>query len=520
MTDHSHNFPSSALATDLFPTGRINPNTTPNQLLSIGTTIRDRYQIKKVLGYGGMGVVYLVFDPLRNRNLAMKCLHDSNESHTQKQLAQELAVYEQLYSTHIVRTYDLDIDSASGQMFFTMEYIQGHSLAHYLTEAKHKGIFPPFSKERVYELFQQLTDALAQLHEKGIIHRDIKPNNIMLTDSGDIKLLDFGIAKVLHTETTTNSRLTGTLQYIPPEAFDGTKLTVAADIYALGMLLYQCITGASSLYGRLPAPSEWLAEKGHAQAFSKALDKVVLKAIDNFPHKRHKDMKAFQEALQNALQDNPTQTRIATQPTENSHFVDKSATFKSEQSSSLQSLRLFEKESQRLDLSDHQVEIDALIYLQQFPQLKSLMLQETGLSDNKLVYLASLPTLQTLHLSGNPFNGSGLRHLKSLRVLKSLALGEVTLEPKAWSAIAALPALEWLSLWGSNVDDKALKEIAKHRNIRILQLSETQITGKSLSTLGQMTQLKELTVWQTALTAEEVRQLRTALPRCKVSGPS
>jgi serine/threonine protein kinase len=169
-----------------------------------------------------------------------------------------------------------------------------------LEQAKREGRVPPMALERVTELLRGLCAVLTVAHQEGIVHRDLKPANILLPRAGGVKLLDFGIAKEL-TEQAQHTGYTGTPIFMAPEQLrGGGSVTAAADIYSLGVLLYQLLTG-QLFYGRMPGPSEWLTDQGMVPAFSTAIDEVVFKALDFSPERRHQTPQELLQDYERAL---------------------------------------------------------------------------------------------------------------------------------------------------------------------------------------------------------------------------
>lgn len=472
-----------------------------------GTLLRERYLLKKPLGVGGMGVVYLAWDQLRDRDLALKCLHPFGAQEERKRLTRELALQESLTHKGVVRTYDLDQDPATGQLFFTMEYIAGASLAEVFLQAKEQRRIPPLPLAQTLQLFGQLSGILKATHQEGVLHRDLKPSNVMLQakEGGvEVKLLDFGIARSLHTQGRTSTHQAGTPGYMAPEQWDpeGT-LTPATDIYGLGLLLYQMMTGANVMMGQLPGPCEWLEDQGAAPALSKAqqdaLDQVVLRALHRFAHKRYQDVNAFEEALQQALApvetDAPDKTEALAQVGPMSVHID--------------------KEARQLTF-EAPLSHDTWQALGACEQLHTLSLRGAGVTDSHLVYLSGLGSLRQLHLVDNPLTGDGLCHLQPLRELRALSLGATQLRPDTLGPLCTLPHLEWLSLWNTPCDDASLALLVGCRSLCTLHLSQSAITSACVTSLKQMHSLRKLELWNTALTKQDLASLQEALPHCQI----
>lgn len=302
-----HEMHPSGEGSDFFLTGGIIPPVHSDAYLPKGTPIRDRYVVEQLLGEGGMGQVYLVHDNLVKTQRALKVLHPHVAEHQREQLITELKLQEQLSHEGILRTYNLDVDPALKRHFFTMEYIKGFSLQYYLDQAEKETKRPPFTTQEVSHFLQACTNALEYAHLKNIVHRDLKPSNILLPSSGGIKLVDFGIARQV-TEQAMHTGHVGTAIYVAPEQLrGGSKVSPQADIYSMGVILYQMLTG-ELFYGRMPGPSKLLAEYGKPNAVPHTVDDVLFKALAAFPNQRYASMRSFEQAFMQALIGIPDET--------------------------------------------------------------------------------------------------------------------------------------------------------------------------------------------------------------------
>jgi serine/threonine protein kinase/tetratricopeptide (TPR) repeat protein len=217
----------------------------------IGKTI-SHYLIKSKIGEGGMGQVYLAEDTRLGRDVALKLVPDSIRGNvsTRERLLREATAASRLNHTNIVSLYD--IGEADGRDYIVMEYVEGRPLTE-IIEAGNVGT------ETALNLTRQICRALAAAHEKNVVHRDIKPDNILLTETGEIKVLDFGLAKIDGAGRMTEDGSTvGTLAYMAPEQIQGQDVDQRADLFSLGVLLYEMLTG------RLPFRGEHRAAVTYA----------------------------------------------------------------------------------------------------------------------------------------------------------------------------------------------------------------------------------------------------------------
>jgi serine/threonine protein kinase len=223
------------------------PTATAGTMLSLDEKV-GKYQVRKLLGEGGMGAVYLAYDPLIEREVALKILSEDvgNSATALQRFLAEARAIGRLNSPHVVSIYD--IDQWNGRYFIVMELINGGSVAGYANE---RGKLP---WKEACDLVAQAARGLAAAHSAGMIHRDIKPENLMMTKDGQVKVVDFGLSKLLDSSQDTRSAVTkagqilGTPQYMSPEQFEAEQTDARTDIYSLGATLYRLLTGRFPYY--------------------------------------------------------------------------------------------------------------------------------------------------------------------------------------------------------------------------------------------------------------------------------
>ncbi len=204
----------------------------------IGSVIDGRFEVRSLLGKGGMGAVYVAFQPSVGREVALKVLHGhfQNDDELVKRFEREIRLCAQLSHPNVVTVHDAGV--SNGVLFMAMERLSGHSLSDLIAKG-------PLEPKRAVHLAVQVCEALAAAHERGIVHRDIKPSNLMVLERDLVKVLDFGIATVQEGErlTRTNGVL-GSPNAIAPEVIKSAKnVSPKADLYAVGTLLYEALTG-------------------------------------------------------------------------------------------------------------------------------------------------------------------------------------------------------------------------------------------------------------------------------------
>src|SRR4051794_36945534 len=204
-----------------------------------GERIAGRYELEELVGTGGMSSVYCALDTLLERRVALKVLHPhygSDDEYVER-FRHEARSVAQLSHPNIVTVIDRGQDD--GQQYIVFEYIDGESLKELVDRTG------PLPCRRAIELALQIADALAFAHQHGLVHRDVKPQNVLLTPDGDAKVTDFGIARSLDVEhgVTQTGTVLGTSNYLSPEQASGKPTTRATDVYSLGVVLFEVLTG-------------------------------------------------------------------------------------------------------------------------------------------------------------------------------------------------------------------------------------------------------------------------------------
>ncbi len=209
-----------------------------NNMIMKGQKINDRYQIIKSIGEGGMANVYLAYDTILDRNVAVKVLRGdlATDEKFVRRFQREALSASSLAHPNIVEVYDVGEDN--GFYYIVMEYIEGKHLKELIKKRNKLTI------SEVIDIMCQICDGLAVAHDSYIIHRDIKPQNIMILDSGLVKITDFGIAMALNsTQLTQTNSVMGSVHYLPPEQASGKGSTMQSDIYSMGIMMYELLTG-------------------------------------------------------------------------------------------------------------------------------------------------------------------------------------------------------------------------------------------------------------------------------------
>jgi eukaryotic-like serine/threonine-protein kinase len=203
-----------------------------------GMTLSERYDVERPLGRGGMATVYLARDSVLGRRVALKVLaeHLTDDESFRARFFREARLAARVTHANVVQVYDLGEDGR--RLFIAMEYVEGESLAE---ELERRGALP---SAEVAAIGSQLCAALEAAHAAGLVHRDVKPQNVLRARDGTVKLADFGIARS-HDSTvlTQHGSVLGTAAYLAPEQARGEQVTAAADLYSVGVVLYEALTG-------------------------------------------------------------------------------------------------------------------------------------------------------------------------------------------------------------------------------------------------------------------------------------
>lgn len=255
----------------------------------VGLVFDNRYKIEKIIGIGGMAVVYKAIDLLMRRVVAVKMLKDeiAADEPSVKRFINESKAVAMLSHPNIVNIYDVSV--RDNVKYIVMEYVEGITLKNYMT---HKGAL---SVREIISYSEQILSALEHAHTKGIVHRDIKPHNIMLLKNGRIKVMDFGIAKLPNAETVTmTDKAIGTVYYISPEQASGGRIDARSDLYSLGVLMYEMACGRLPFNADSPVSVALMQVNDSAVPPRKlnpsiplGLEQIILKAMEKDPEERY-----------------------------------------------------------------------------------------------------------------------------------------------------------------------------------------------------------------------------------------
>ena len=280
--------------------------------LRMGATFADRYQIIEELGKGGMGKVYKVLDTHINEKVALKLLKPEigADRKTIERFSNELKFARRIRHKNVCGMYDLG--KAEGTNFITMEYVQGEDLKSMIRMAAGLSI------GAVLSIGKQICDGLVEAHALGVVHRDLKPQNIMIDKGGNAKIMDFGIARLIREKGITGpSVLIGTPEYMSPEQAEAKEVDYRSDIYSLGIILYEMATGRVPFEGDTPL-SIAMKHKGEIPKNPKQfnpnipddLSGVILKCMEKDRAKRYQTAPEVHSELEKIEKGIPTTERV------------------------------------------------------------------------------------------------------------------------------------------------------------------------------------------------------------------
>ncbi len=270
-----------------------------------GQKISDRYQIIKSIGEGGMANVYLAYDTILDRNVAIKLLRGdlANDEKFVHRFQREALSASSLNHPNIVEVYDVGEDN--GDYYIVMEYIEGRHLKDLI---KKRG---KLTTSEVIDIMMQITDGMSVAHDSYIIHRDIKPQNIMILENGLVKITDFGIAMAMNaTQLTQTNSVMGSVHYIPPEQASGKGASLQSDIYSMGIVMYELLTGKLPFRGdnaveialkHLKEPMPDIKEE--LPNLPQSIANIILRATAKNPKNRYTDAREMHEDLKTCMSD-------------------------------------------------------------------------------------------------------------------------------------------------------------------------------------------------------------------------
>ena len=303
-TELNQQMERSLISTRLFGASTsIGTSSKPTSLLSLASALEGRYQVLSELGRGGMGIVYQAYDKQLKEQVAIKLLSPllSTDPEALERLTREVSLARRVTHPNVIRIHD--ISEVNGLHYVSMEYFAGGNLKEHL---KRNG---PLSLLNAFQILSQICDGLEAAHSQGVIHRDLKAQNILIGRSGQIKVIDFGLARALHLEgMTATGLIMGTPEYMSPEQVAGKQVDERTDLYALGVILFELLTGRVPFTGdsaiavgfqqlKDPPPSP----RSINPQIPEEVERVILKALEKNPIHRYRTVNEMRKEFESAL---------------------------------------------------------------------------------------------------------------------------------------------------------------------------------------------------------------------------
>jgi serine/threonine-protein kinase len=274
----------------------------------------NRYEIGEMIGTGGMADVYIGEDQRLSRKVAVKVLRSdlARDPSFVARFRKEALAAAGLNHPGIVAVYDSGEEGANS--YIVMELVNGHTLREEISKST------PLTVDRSLEIIEGVLAALSYSHSNGIIHRDIKPGNIMLTDSGDVKVMDFGIARAMDdigATMTSTWNVVGTAQYLSPEQATGEAADLRSDIYSVGCLLYELVAGQPPFTGDTPVAiayqhvsSDFPLPSAINPELNENIDKIITVALAKSPEDRYQSADLMLADIRRAMRGQDVTTKI------------------------------------------------------------------------------------------------------------------------------------------------------------------------------------------------------------------
>ncbi len=280
--------------------------------LTTGSTFADRYQIIEELGKGGMGKVYRVIDKKLKEEVALKLIKPEigSDKKTVERFSNELKLARKIVHKNVARMFDLNEEK--GNHYITMEYVPGEDLKRLIRKVGQLG------SGKTISIAIQVCEGLAEAHRLGVVHRDLKPNNVMIDEEGNVRIMDFGIARSLEEKGITGAgMMIGTPEYMSPEQVEGKKVDQRSDIYSLGIILYEMVTGRVPFEGETPFSiafkhkSETPRNPKEVNAqIPEDLSRVILRCLEKDKELRYQSAGEVRSELENIEKGIPTTERV------------------------------------------------------------------------------------------------------------------------------------------------------------------------------------------------------------------
>ncbi|MBI1272021.1 protein kinase [bacterium] len=544
------------------PAKRAGPSA--RELYKIPTSpLKGKYEFLQVIGAGGAGVIYKAKQNPLGRIVAIKMVHSHIVSATSlMRFEKEAKTISTLSHPNIITIHDFGI-SEDEQPYMVMDYMEGVSLSDHIKEQGRLSI------DETCDYAIQICDGLSHAHKKGILHRDLKPNNLMLVklETGDyhVKILDFGLAKLLHGDEdedqkdhlTKTGETVGTPAYMSPEQVMGKSLDQRTDIYSLGCVIYNCLTGSPPFLGetkmetmlmQLNNPPTPVNEKLDEDLLDPYFDRILLKLLAKSAQDRFADMQTVKEniiaARKGLFESDPgaqaphldnsqlkTVADMVDTRNESDRVQDKresQAQFHAKTSTAFfnrhKTLTIAAAAVILLGLPmaflintlNRSVEEDARDKPELTEREKEMayrknatrLLHNGNFADSEFnTYIERNSDKTAIAVEGKNISDEALRHLSKVKILYTLDLTGAPITDEGLKILASYPGIRELNLTRTKISESGLKELLKLPALTILNLEKTAITDSAAPVLAQIKRLQSLDLRETAVTSKSLLEI-------------
>ncbi|HEY9732313.1 MAG TPA: protein kinase [Drouetiella sp.] len=487
--------------------------------IPVSSEFEGRYEILEEIGKGGMGVVYKARQPALQKLYAIKMLHSVHVKETILRFEREAKAISKLDHINLITSHDFGV-STDGRPYMVMDFIEGTSLA---TTIK---INRKLSLAQTLEICIQIARGMAYAHAQGVLHRDLKPGNIMLIKQPDggqlVKIIDFGIAKVVEAdephELTRTGDVFGSPYYMSPEQAVGRGIDERSDIYSLGCVMYEMLTGVvpfrgasafETLYAHLNEPVPTLRSKAAREHFPSAVEKLVAKALAKDQKDRWQSMTDLESEL-NSLKraiNSPWKTLLHhldfEAPSANKPKIGHLVAAAALVTMGIVALISFWPSSSPPVKENHELSGEEYLREQKLDDpnelakpiilngTTELSLEALDCSDEALKWCRERNDIVKLNLCGTSITGIGLKYLTHLplQVLQMNQTGVSDLE-----SLKQIPTLESLELNKTLINGSTLRAIAKLGNLKALRVQDDRLSNDAIDTIVKLPRLEYLTI--------------------------
>lgn len=490
-----------------------------------------KYQFVSQIGSGGMGVIYKAKQPLLDRYYAIKMLNvQKANQQTLARFHQEAKAASTLNHPNVISVHDFGFTD-DDDPYMVMDFVEGMSLA---TLIQSGGAIP---YKEALGIFIQIATGMNHAHALGVLHRDLKPSNVMLTNPesvvAEVKIVDFGIAKINKAEECSSLTQTGDVfgspLYMSPEQASGKKVDARSDIYSLGCLMYEALTGSpplqadtiiQTMFLHLNQMPTSMSDRAQGLYFPETLEYVVRKCLEKDPASRYQTMLDLKVDLVKVSVEQPIRGQKYAALTRSPKAIVRSNWLQIAVTIlvfAAASYTIFERremsvENERREAVAQSIEqkftsdlreigseplsgIDGETFVKQELAQGKTAINFPGLSadDGALKYIQGNPHIISLSMRANDISPEGFTHLKFPN-LQNLDVQETEISPELMTSIISLPKLDLLNLSKTRYTKSSLIQISSLKNLRSLNLCRSNLSDDDCQLVGQMTNLQQLRI--------------------------